>query len=201
MNLLRGLQCLPFIPLRVRNRFSSLASYVHCVTARTLRRGRSLLFCILSNFLFLSPSINIQLTGFQAYGRSFTRRCGSCRSCPPPVHYTKSVCALSYESARPQSTPNIFNLIAAGLTGGCPTSLDPVGSEDWIGCGRHGAIVSSLPQCKHAGHSVALGSRRIHCVKSFETLWQCDRFKNIGVSPCLSVYSFLASQLNHGHQV
>jgi hypothetical protein len=100
---------------------------------------------------------------------------------------SESVCALSYESARPQLAQHLYFAVAPGLSGGCPTSLDPEGSEVWIGCGRHGVIFSSLPQCKHAGHSVALGS----ALRILRPLWQCDRFKNIGDSPCLSVCSFL----------
>jgi hypothetical protein len=71
-------------------------------------------------------------------------------------------------------------------TGGCPSSLIPVVASR-IGCERHSRTVSSVPQCKHTGHSVALGS----AYRILRPLWQCDRFKNIGVSPCLSVYSFL----------
>jgi hypothetical protein len=110
------------------------------------------------------------------------------------LFHSESICALSYESARPQLAQHLYFAAAPGLSGGCPTSLDPEGSEVWIGCGRHGVIVSSLPQCKHAGHSVALGS----VYRILRPLWQCDRFKNIGVSPCLSVCSFLVRS-NHGH--
>jgi hypothetical protein len=108
---------------------------------------------------------------------------------------SESICALSYESARPQLAQHLYFAAAPGLSGGCPPSLDPEGSEVWIGCGRHGVIFSSLPQCKHAGHSVALGS----AYRILRPLWQCDRFKNIGVSPCLSVCSFLVRS-DHGHQ-
>jgi hypothetical protein len=79
------------------------------------------------------------------------------------VSFPSRFVLLSYESPRLHSgLPNISKSclqLGAGTHWRLPSIFRPRGLRPvWIGCERHSQTFSSLPQCKHAGHSVALGS-------------------------------------------